>query len=727
MTGLIGIGLGACGAVPPADTDSNGANADSNARSSVIDPARWAAPPLEFATSVRDGRTGERIGFEAFLDRLATADAVFLGETHTDETTHRVELAVYRGMLARNGDVVLAMEMFERDDQAVLDDYLAGRIDEAAFREKAGIWSNYDTAYRPMIEHAKSIGASVVASNFPTPLRRRIFSEGADFMNALEGDEARLVPAELIPNTPSYWRRVDNAIRGHIGMMGTRDENDQRLTSTQTLWDNSMGESCALALDAHPGSTVVHVNGGFHSAYFDGTVRQFSLRRPSADVLTVAIVPSRNPSVATADGLPVADFVVFASQRSVDYNDGSWSLYTERELEYRLHVPEQATPDARVPLLIWLPQDGLTAEDGMRLWKTRLGEHAAIAVIEPPYRETQEDLMVGGRWFWPDSFAEDISLLGQAIEDVWGFVARYYPVDAERTALAGEGAGATVAATVSLLDGTIGVNGVAFGPRGYRKIRDIPLPLPELDGDLVPPARSLRLFVGEGDEDWWGEELEQYATIDFDATMARADASPWTRERSQDDALRTALGFESIDALTFDRRAVSVDGESARETYWARLLALKHTQETGSVVPVLTREEVEGSSLTLLDLTMRAADFAEGDALPACPGPFGGTTVVVLAATTPSEDVDAWLELEESDPLTARSRFLRTRIAVGIEGERSLANVLTKLRGERRTNVLVVAGEFCATGDTMRALSRSVESLADSMTLHWMPGLGRDL
>src|SRR5437016_4935047 len=68
----------------------------------------WESPPLQHAISVRDGRSGERIPFEAMIDALSSADAAFLGETHVDETTHQVELAVYEGLLARRR-VVLAL------------------------------------------------------------------------------------------------------------------------------------------------------------------------------------------------------------------------------------------------------------------------------------------------------------------------------------------------------------------------------------------------------------------------------------------------------------------------------------------------------------------------------------------------------------------------------------------------------------------------------------------
>ena len=94
----------------------------------------WSAPPLERVVSVFDGRTGERLEWSELLDELARAEAVFLGEQHTDETTHRVELAVYEGLLERrDGAVVLAMEMFERDAQAVLDQVRRGRDRRAGF------------------------------------------------------------------------------------------------------------------------------------------------------------------------------------------------------------------------------------------------------------------------------------------------------------------------------------------------------------------------------------------------------------------------------------------------------------------------------------------------------------------------------------------------------------------------------------------------------------------
>ena len=686
--------------------------------------AGWSAPPLPRAVSVRDGRTGEVLTFAAFLDAIAKADAVFLGESHTDETTHRVELAVYEGLLARRkGDVVLSMEMFERDVQAHVNAYLAGEIDERTFLDRARPWGNYRTAYRPLIERAKSSKRPVVAANFPTPLRRKIAMKGPEVLESLEEAEARLAPAELFPNTPAYWRRADNAVRSHRVMAGRGGSDDSRLYSTQSLWDNAMGEACATALEEHPGHVVLHVNGGFHTAYWDGTVHQLLRRRPQTKVVTVSISPTLNPNVAELSGTPVADYVVFAESRATDVSGGTWSVTVGRKQAYRFHLPEGSTDEDRVPLLIWLPDDGVGASDGMDLWKDRLGVDGAIAVLDAPFRAIQEDLSKGGRWFWPDTFSSDVGSLIVSVERIWGYLLRNYPIDPGHVCVAGEGTGATVVASIGLLTDRMDIEAVAIEPGRYAKIRDFSLPLPEFQGDEPAPDRSLRVVIRDGDVKWWSEELGAYAAIGLDASILEASDDPWTMERDAENLLRAAMGLEARPAIdTKERRYILTENDSPRARQWVRLRALRTAARDSVPVAVLDAPP-ESDGAIRIPTEIRAEAFAAEGALPPCPGPFGGTTVLVLPDDLRSQEVRAWEALMEDDPLAKRSRFLRMRIATAT-GEGSLPVVLETLRSEGRENILIVPALFCADGAWMRTLKRSVVALEDQMTLQWLPGLG---
>ncbi|MBK7876274.1 MAG: ChaN family lipoprotein [Planctomycetes bacterium] len=690
-------------------------------------------PPLEHAVSVRDGRTGERLTWDELLTRLAPSHAVFLGETHIDETTHRVELGVYEGLLARRKQVVLAMEMFERDVQGAVDAYLAGTIDEPTFLARSRPWSNYKTAYRPMIELAKAKRAPVVASNFPATLRSKVSAEKGG-LKALSAEERAFAPKELLANTPGYWRRVDNAIRGHVGMMGPRPAaDDPRLLDTQSLWDNTMGESCALALDRHPGALVVHVNGGFHSEYWDGTARQLALRKPNAKVKTVAIVTSSNPQSEDVAGLPVADYVVFAHERAQDVNEGTYSVFTARQLQYRVNVPHGARE--KLPLLVWLGDDGESAEDAMELWKARLGDACVLLVVEAPYRETQEDLSIGGRWYWPDSFREDLGALRPGIAEIYGYALRHFPVDPKRVVLAGEGTGATVVASSVLLTDGLGVTGLALGPTRYTSLKDFPLPLPELRGDLPKTKKALRVFAAGGDMEWWKGELAEYTGVGLENSLA--ELAPLVRDGVHDDArdeldlenaVRTALGLAARVVKDDAPRRFLVVGESVRARSWGRLLAQDYLAK-GELVALwrglwdLPPGTSNVGGAERITPPVDASAFAAGAALPRAPGPFGGTTVIVLPDDLPQAERDAWTELQKNDPLNKSSRFHRFVLAAQ-SGERALPVVLEELIAKNRKNVLVVPARWCADGDELRALKKLARPFENMMTLHWRPGLG---
>jgi len=710
---------------------------------------RWASPPLERSVSVRDGGSDRRMTLEELYQQLAQTDVVFVGESHTDETTHRMELAIYEALLKlRQNRVALAMEMFERDAQSALDAYLAGELDESAFREKARPWENYRTAYRPLIERAKATKAPVIASNFPRSLRSRLAAEGPKVLESLEGPDKRLAPVELLPSSDAYWRRVDNAVRGHAGMMGESD----RLHSTQSLWDNAMGESCARAIDQYPEHLVLHINGDFHSQYWDGTVHQLRRRKPDARVKTVSLAPVVNPNVAELRGAPVADYVVFVEARASDINEGAWSVHTSRDVKYRMRLPEGLKGDDRVPLLIWFVDDGLTAGDGIDLWQSRLGTSAAILAVEPPYRQVEEDLGVGGRWFWPDSYSSDIGGMVDAVERIWGYALRHFPIDASRVVLAGEGTGATVAAGVSVFTDRIDARGLAIGPRQYLKLRDMALPLPESWGKLQPPQRHLTVLGSAKDESFWTAELAAYREVGIPTELATLDADPWSREGQIASQLTTALGLKAgssaagstagpANSAAAQKSYLLLESDSARGRQWARLQALWHSDPQTNQIAVVEDVPADPSAVRFAT-EIRSSNLAAPGALPRCPGPFGGTTVLVLPPDTSDAVARDWLTLVENDPLAKQSRFYRTRIArtpsaggpardnnanapaSATTGIGELPDVLAKLLSENRKNVLLVPAVFYADADWLRRLRRAVKPLEEQMTFQWSPGLG---
>ena len=111
--------------------------------------------------------TDEVASVEAVAAEVADADLVALGELHQTPGVHRTHHALLRAIHRRRPDVVIAMEMFERDVQSVLLQYLSGLISEDEFRAKSRPWPNYARDYRPVIEFAKRHKLMVLAANAP--------------------------------------------------------------------------------------------------------------------------------------------------------------------------------------------------------------------------------------------------------------------------------------------------------------------------------------------------------------------------------------------------------------------------------------------------------------------------------------------------------------------------------------------------------------------------------
>lgn len=252
---------------------------------------------------------------DAVAAAVVDADLVALGELHQTPGVHRTHHALLRAMYARRPDMVIAMEMFERDVQTVLLQYLNGLIDEDEFRAKSRPWPNYARDYRPVIEFAKQRGLMVLAANAPRPLATKAAKEGLD---AVMGDK-HLARTTSAPQD-GYWESFQEMMAGHGGMLG--EDGMARFYAAQCLKDDTMAESIADHLkgfepDRRP--LAVLICGRAHSDHGWGTVQRVVERMPGIEVRVLSAETVDDPAteVVAADG-DVADFVVVAQEPQRD-------------------------------------------------------------------------------------------------------------------------------------------------------------------------------------------------------------------------------------------------------------------------------------------------------------------------------------------------------------------------------------------------------------------------
>lgn len=260
-------------------------------------PAPQVASASYVPHRVYDSRKKQFIDFETLTGRLAAADLVFVGEQHDDPATHRMELAILEGVARRRDSVVLAMEMFERDIQARLDEYLSGTLAEADFLKASRPWKNYPTDYRPLVELARARGWPVVASNAPRPMATLVARAGLPGLDTIPTETRAHVAAAISCPEDEYFDKF-RVVMGDMASHGpavTPEEGRARLMRTyfaQCVKDETMGESVARAWQ--PGRLVVHYNGSFHSDFRMGTAVRALQRSAGARMLVVTAVPVKD-------------------------------------------------------------------------------------------------------------------------------------------------------------------------------------------------------------------------------------------------------------------------------------------------------------------------------------------------------------------------------------------------------------------------------------------------
>ncbi|MAD33233.1 MAG: hypothetical protein CMJ88_05695 [Planctomycetes bacterium] len=317
--------------------------------------------------------TGPRIlapgsDLQAVADDVVKADFVALGELHQTPGVHTVHHQLLRAMHKRRPNMVIAMEMFERDVQTVLTQYLNGVIDEDEFCDRSRPWPHYARDYRPVIEFAKQNKLKVLAANAPRPLARQAAQEG---MQAVQGNE-HLARSTTAPRD-DYWDSFQEMMAGHGGMFG--EDGMERFYAAQCLKDDTMAEAivdhlAAAAADSRP--LAVLICGRAHSDHGWGAVQRVVQRMPGIDVrvLTAETVDDLADAVIGVEA-GVADYVVVAEARPRGLDGEGDSA----------HRAEQNAEGLR-PAFGFMP-DYAGGDEGVLVGEVLAGRPAAAAGIEP--------------------------------------------------------------------------------------------------------------------------------------------------------------------------------------------------------------------------------------------------------------------------------------------------------------------------------------------------------
>jgi len=248
------------------------------------------------------------------VSAAAAADVVLIGENHGHTTGLNTAAAIWAAVVERSPTATLSMEFFERDEQAAVDDFLSSLTTEDQFtRALSRTMLNYPPGHRAMVDAAKAAGRPVVAANAPRVYVRIARTDGFDRLGGLSSEQKRLfrIPDSLPSGRyrSDFYDVMNSMSDPPKEMTPERTEELDAMFRSQSVWDWTMAESIARALDAG-GSPVLHVVGRFHIDFAGGTVEALRQLRPGARIVTIAFVPENAASLRDEDR-DRADFVFY--------------------------------------------------------------------------------------------------------------------------------------------------------------------------------------------------------------------------------------------------------------------------------------------------------------------------------------------------------------------------------------------------------------------------------
>jgi uncharacterized iron-regulated protein len=240
---------------------------------------------------------------EDSFDILMDYSIIFIGEEHESRVSHHAELTILKGLAERDSHLVLALEMFERDVQDILDAYLKGKISEKKFLKQSRPWPNYLEDYRPLIEFAKKKGMPVIAANIPRRTAAAV-SMANEISPDVMGEDRIYLPKTVSFKSKEYYKRFASSIEEMPHFTPMKGMKVDGLYKAQVLKDAVMAASVEPFLDRH----ILFCCGHFHSDYHLGIPYQLKKNHPKLKIAVIAMASSVE-NLLMKDRSRAADFI----------------------------------------------------------------------------------------------------------------------------------------------------------------------------------------------------------------------------------------------------------------------------------------------------------------------------------------------------------------------------------------------------------------------------------
>ena len=245
---------------------------------------------------------GKPVSFDKMAAATKNIDLVLFGEFHDNPIAHWLQLELTQRMHnVYQGNLQLGFEMFEQDQQVLLDAYLAGKLTDEQFKDTLRLWPNYTTDYAPLVNYAKENKLEFIATNIPRRYARLVNKggfEALDTLPAIEKSYVAPLPIAFDAELPTY--------KSILEMMG--EHGTPSLVKAQASKDATMAHF--ILKNYKTGKLFIHYNGAFHSDYYEGIGWYLKRQSPTLNYSTISTVTQADITKLNAEHIGKADFIL---------------------------------------------------------------------------------------------------------------------------------------------------------------------------------------------------------------------------------------------------------------------------------------------------------------------------------------------------------------------------------------------------------------------------------
>lgn len=232
---------------------------------------------------------GKSATYKDLVKEASKADIVFFGELHDNPICHWLEYELTADLFAARGkNLVLGAEMFESDNQLIVNEYLGGLVKEKDFESQARLWPNYKTDYKRLLNFARDSSLAFIATNIPRRYAAMVNKGGFAALNTLDKNAY-----PLIAPLPFKYDSLLACYADMAKMMGDAPAHvTMNIARAQAAKDATMAHF--ILKNFTKGQTFLHFNGSYHSDQFQGIVWYLKQADPTLKIVTISSVEQKD-------------------------------------------------------------------------------------------------------------------------------------------------------------------------------------------------------------------------------------------------------------------------------------------------------------------------------------------------------------------------------------------------------------------------------------------------